>query len=387
LHYRPQLAQQDSSEQFYSTMTSGNPKKGGVSPSNGLIMDMKQTKAKTLRAVVPLRIAGVVVNLFSCVGQRAAPSPNKKEHVRFISISVSNYVEKVRWVLDMLEGQQQSPIYFTEDFHAPAFLAFHTVPASKDQASQSPMIVYSDGRVVWGSDKILEFLCNNNDSLSNLYPKEIEEETKALEKDLGARLGASARAFAYYNMFDPSKKYYGVAAKFLPIHAPKVEQIVFAKMLDKGVDKAMIRAMNIDKCGEAAEQQVRKVFDEMSEQLEKNGGEYLMDTPNKKYGFTAADLTLSALTYFLIRPPEMAPFHLPESDLPPRFLHLANDLRETTAGKHILKVYNQHRPTDPSTHEVVLKKAKQDRLPLLEMAGAAAVVGGVALGFMKWTTH
>ena len=86
------------------------------------IMDMKPTSAKMLRTVIPLRIAGIVVNLFTRIGQRDPPPTTsgadvntKKEHVRFISIAVSNYVEKVRWGLDLLENNAKSPLFYTED--------------------------------------------------------------------------------------------------------------------------------------------------------------------------------------------------------------------------------------------------------------------------------
>ena len=78
-------------------------------------MDLKPTSAKMLRTVAPLRIAGILVDIFTRVGQRAPPSEAKKEHIRFISIAVSNYVEKVRWGLDLLESNAKSPIYYTED--------------------------------------------------------------------------------------------------------------------------------------------------------------------------------------------------------------------------------------------------------------------------------
>lgn len=78
-------------------------------------MNLKPTSAKMLRSAAPLRIAGILVDLFTRVGQRLPPSEAKKEHVRFISIAVSNYVEKVRWGLDLLESNTKSPIFYTED--------------------------------------------------------------------------------------------------------------------------------------------------------------------------------------------------------------------------------------------------------------------------------
>jgi len=143
--------------------------------------------------------------------------------------------------------------------------------------------------------------------------------------------------------------------------------------------------MNItDEMGAKSENEVRRVFDEMSALLGKNGGEYLMDTPSKKYGFTAADLTLSALVYFLIRPPEMNAMSILDEEIPPNVLELGNELRETPAGKHVLKMYKLHRPVDQATSELALKKVNQDRIPWLEVAGATTVIiGAVILGAMS----
>ena len=82
------------------------------------LMDLKPTSANMLRTVVPLRIAGIAVDLFTRIGRRDPPPSSeikKTEHVRFISIAVSNYVEKVRWGLDLLENNTKSPLFYTED--------------------------------------------------------------------------------------------------------------------------------------------------------------------------------------------------------------------------------------------------------------------------------
>ena len=347
-------------------------------------MDLKPTSAKMLRTVAPLRIAGVLVDLFTRVGQRSPPSENKKKHIRLISIAVSNYVEKVRWGLDMLEANAKSPIYYTEDLHPPAFAAFQSVPASKDQASASPMVILptSDNggtRAVWGSDTILRELCSDPETV-NLYPKDIAETVKELEDELASRLGASARCFGYNYLLHPSKQYYKAASKFLTLNCPKIEQIAFDKMLDKGLAKGMVRLMKVEEYGPIAEEEIRKVFDELSLKLEKGGGEYLMDTPSRTYGFTAADLNLCALSYFLIRPPEMAPFLLPESENPPELLQLGEDLRATTAGKHVLHMYKKHRPVNAESGQIELKKIDQNRIPWPEIAGSTALVGAIFYG-------
>lgn len=311
---------------------------------------------------VPLRIAGVVIRSFSQVGKREPPTPQKTQHIRLISIAVSHYVEKARWGLDMLEEDKESPIYYSEDFHCPGFNSFFTLPASKNKATQTPMIVQSDDKVVWGSDTILRDLCSSGNV--NLYPTDMIDDIKAMEDDLGVRLGASARCFAYGCFLDKSKKYYNTAIQQVTKNCSKVETKLYGKMFDKGIDKALTDLMNIDdKTIEASEREMRKVFAELSKRLEENGGGYLMDTQTKKVGFTAADLTLAALVYFVIRAPEVEPLLLPEAELPPKATELFRELAATKAGQHVLKVYKEHRPVDSATGQIALKKVCQDRNP------------------------
>ncbi|CAB9510483.1 expressed unknown protein [Seminavis robusta] len=347
-------------------------------------MDLRPMTAKTLRTVTPLRVAGVLLDLFSRVGQRSPPNQSKTEHIRFISIAVSNYNEKVRWGLDLLENHPKSPVYYTEDMHPPAFAAFHSVPASKDQSSQAPMVVLPlpKERAVWGSDTILREICSDPETV-NLYPAAIKAKVQALEDELGTRLGATARCWGYSILFDKSKKHYATASKFLTLQCPRIEQLVFDRMMDRGLAKGMVRAMKVTEFADASEHEIRKVFDEMSQALEAAGGDYLMGS---EYGFTAADLTLGALSYFIIRPPEMTPFLLPESETPPVMLRLGEELRETLAGKYVLKMYQQNRPIDSQTGVIDLKKVDQNRVPWKEAVGAVTILGSIVYGIILSAT-
>jgi glutathione S-transferase len=327
-------------------------------------MDMKPTTEQEIQGKLPLRVARMIIKMFSRVGQREPPSLEKSQHVRLISVAVSHYVEKARWALDLLEESKDSPVYYTEDLHAPAFSAYFTLPASKNKASQTPMLVRSDDDATWGSDAILQELCSgDNGSPINLYPSEVKEEIMSLEDELGRCVGASGRCVAYGNLLDKSKKYYSTVIKMATKNCSNVEQKVFGGMFDKGIDKALIDLMNInDETLEAAEQELRKMFAELSDRLEKNGGEYLMDTPTRKFGFTAADLTLAALVYFIVRPPEVEPLLVPQDELPPKLTELFNELAASKAGRHVLKVYKEHRPVD-GQGKILLKNVNQNRNP------------------------
>jgi hypothetical protein len=107
----------------------------------------------------------------------------------------------------------------------------------------------------------------------------------------------------------------------------------------------MVENMNITKeLNDASEVAVRQVFVEWSQHLEETGGEYLLDTKDKSFGFTAADLTLAALAYPLLHPPELCDWCVSDERLLPAALtELKKELLPTKAGQHVLKIYKQHR--------------------------------------------
>jgi len=90
-------------------------------------MDTKPMSASSIR-YGPLGVARVIVGLFSCTSERDPPSQHKTEHLRLITIAQSHFCEKARWALDLLENDPDFPIYYTEDGHPPAFVAFETLP-------------------------------------------------------------------------------------------------------------------------------------------------------------------------------------------------------------------------------------------------------------------
>ena len=76
---------------------------GGSSPSPSTPrlprMDIRPTTARNLRTAAPFKVAGALIGRLTRVGRRDPPSTNgiiKTRHVRLVSITASNYVEKVR---------------------------------------------------------------------------------------------------------------------------------------------------------------------------------------------------------------------------------------------------------------------------------------------------
>lgn len=347
------------------------------------VQDIRPTKARQLQG--PLRVAKFLVDTFAYNGKnpprRDPPSASKTQHLRLITIKVSHYCEKVRWGLDLLESDNNdSPIYYTEDAHPPAMHAFATIAASQDQCSITPMVINTEDGVCYAkSDVILRKFC------PFLYPTDIAQEVRDMEDDLGARLGATIRAYAYEYMLMPEnhEALVGICAN----DTTKIERVLFDKMLDKGISKGMRKAMGISAESAArSKTAIRQVFAELSTRLENNGGQFLLDesSRNKSYGFTAADLTFAALASPLLRPPELAAnFSCSDDQLPKNLFEFANELKATTAGKHVLKMYAQYRLPTPTTSKnansvVALKSVNRNRTPWPEFAVFAGVV--VAVG-------
>jgi glutathione S-transferase len=336
-----------------------SPQEDFLPPENAKTMTMKQSSSG------PLAVAKACIGIWSTVRQCEPPSPAKTDHIRLITIAGSHFCEKVRWVLDLLEQDDASPYYYTEDGHPPGLHSYEPLKASKEQASITPMVVLpknfdsSEDNVLWESSKIMAKLMPHQ-----LYPLEIADQVRSIEASLGKRLGPALRCHAYYHLLGDLEKYQGAAEAIVadPRKMSTIEATLWSKFLPNGLAKGIRTALGMNEAiSKASVKEMRAVFGELSIKLQENGGKYLMDdTKDKSYGFTAADLTLAALSYPYLRPPEMEFWLCDEQILPPEIKALGDELRATTAGQHVLRVYKQHRPTNQDG-KAVMKYANQNR--------------------------
>ena len=330
----------------------------------------------------PLAVAKFLIETFSTVRQRQPPSKDKTCHVRLITIGVSHFCEKARFVLDLAEADENSPYYYTEDAHPPGFQAYETLKASNHEASMTPMAVYEENgesKLIYESARILKHF------MPELYPKEIQSQVEEVEADLGKRFGAPLRCFAYYYLLSDAKKNHKTLLKMCadPAKVATIESTVFDKFLEKGLAAGIKRSLGVDQASfEASVKELRELFAEWSGRLEDSGGEYLLDTKQKTYGFTAADLTFAALAYPLLRPAELAAWLVEMEELPPEINAMTRELRATKAGQHALKIYAKHRLRDGSKF-VSMKYMDRTKyvLPSWQTMGVASVAAmAIALG-------
>jgi glutathione S-transferase len=313
---------------------------------------------------------------------------NQLHHIRLITIGPSHFCEKARWALDSVEYNPSKPFYFTEDAHPPIFAGIATLEASDGEASMTPMVVYRNEKkekiVLHDSSKIIQHLC------PELYPDPIKEDIMQFESYLGTHLGATARVLLYHYMMEPP--FYNALCKMICVHSSSIETFLWKKLFEKGLKRGMKKAMKINaESANTSLEAVRTVFYDLSVQLQcsddnesvQQKKQYLMDTKDQSYGFTAADLTFAALAAPLIHPPELKSFiDVSDAELPKQILDLKYELRSTLAGQHVLEMYKKHRLGMNNLNQnnnngvVVPKVVGRNRIPI----GIPLAFGMISIG-------
>lgn len=327
--------------------------------------NLRPTKARHLQSG-PMAVVGFFVNLFADFERRRPPplTPGKTRHARLMTIRGSHYCEKGRWVMDLVEADTNSNIYYTEDPHPPGFHTFATVKASRDNGSITPSIVLDPIEEGGEVEYIAESTTILRRFLPILYPTEIKDQVMKMEDLIGAKLGPSVRVFMYNALLEP--KHHPLIIKLMSKDATLVEQILFDKMFAVGIAPVIRKSMKVNsENAELSKTAIREVFDMVTERLQNNGGKYLMDVPNvPSYGFTAADLTFSSLASDLVFPPERADFQALANDRPEVITAFTDSLHPTLAAKHVLRMYQIHRPTNNETKLSSIKAVDRNKNPL-----------------------
>lgn len=336
------------------------------------VENVRRTKAKFLDHGI-FRAVKLLMRAFQSSTQERECPPGKsiESHVRLITINFSHYCEKVRFAFDLLENDsdKENKFYYTEDAHPPAFSFFETIPASNDQASSAPMVVYKDPSkneniFLHDSSKIMENFC------SFLYEAGTEakkQEIKDLENYFDENLGPTLRVALYFTLLQP--KYFSDTIEMGSRNTSVVEAFLFSKMLGKGLSDAMKKSMKIDsKNAEISWKAVRSVFQKVSERLIANGWEkepcYLIPGCS----FTAADLTFASLASPLISPPELRSVYPSPDEFPYEIKQVRDELIDSPAGQFVLHLYKMHRfgvkcnPKENQEEIIVIKDCSRNAL-------------------------
>jgi glutathione S-transferase len=248
------------------------------------------------------------------------------QNYRLITIPISNYCEKVRWALDRLE------ISYTEESHVPIFHRFATI--KYDGKSVPILVTENHGNFVDSTD-ILHYLSAIAPADKKLYPKipELREEVEKLEELFDEKLGIAVRNWSYFYRVNNRQAMRIAWCK----NTPWFEQIaltLFFPFISKFIQKKMqITAENAAK----SLTEIKRIFELVSQRLSDSRSYLVGDS------FSAADLTLAALSAPILIPPEHLIKPQSISQLPTEMAEVIQDLQATPAGKYGLRLYREKR--------------------------------------------
>ncbi|GLC37283.1 hypothetical protein PLESTB_001140400 [Pleodorina starrii] len=300
---------------------------------------------------------------------------------QLISIPASHYCERARWALDY------AGIPFVEHKWPPMLHYFGTLPASGTRTVpvlKCPATPTQKARVLTDSQDIVRYAherllqappaipsstpARDNSAQagshpsrpigSPLYPSDPDQlrEVERLEELFARKLGVWTRVVAYHHLFSDRSRALDVLAprqqqqQLLPQQqqVPQQQQqqpaMAMAGWKAAGlrgsyglVRGAICRGLRVDERGAAAcLERIRRTFREVGELLERGGGGYLVGDR-----FTAADLTFAAMAAIVLMPDQYGAY-LPSLDCWPGEFP-GRELRDTTAGRHALRMYERHR--------------------------------------------
>jgi glutathione S-transferase len=274
---------------------------------------------------------------------------------RLVTIPFSHYCEKARFALDL------SPLAYTEEAHAPGFHRLAMKGLSEDSNKNSvPLLILeqqsSDNTPVppvklQCSTKILQYLHSTYPAeLGHWFPSDPDECEAALNlisNDL-EKLGVHARRWAYSYLLQETataKRVFSTGVPFVERSAMPVAFSPIKNAIAKGYNiTAEKGAESLDIC--------QKIFDMLDERLS-DGRRYLL----KGDKISAVDITFAALSYPLLAPKEFDAIAFSFEDYPAEMKAITEHFRQTAAGKHALRLYNEERyPDQPNGTAIHIKQ-------------------------------
>ena len=244
-------------------------------------------------------------------------------------IPVSHYSEKVRWALALkgVEHERKAP-------PPPAHMAV-ALATTRGRQKTFP-VLQLDGKWIGDSTAIIAALEEAYPE-PPLYPAAEAERRRALELEdwFDENLGPGVRLLGWHELTRDRERMERVTARQLPgplarfpaAAAAGARTFVYLRFGVKSEDAA-----------EAARGEVLAALDRLEQEL--GTGEYLVGDR-----FTVADLTVAALFYPLVLPPE-APRYF--ADPPEAYERFRAPLKERRGYRWVEEMYRRHRGTEPA---------------------------------------
>lgn len=249
-----------------------------------------------------------------------------KGDVRLITMPFSHYSEKARWALDFLG------MSYTEDAYMPMMHLTATIPVG---GRSVPVLVDGDA-VVPDSTEILIYLDGKAGSGRRLLPQDTAERSAVLdlEEYCDRYVGTAARSWVYSEMLVTP----WTLGRMLGNGRPTIQRALLPLVMT--ISKPVIARSYRVKPGHPEEWigKLRTAFAEIGRRLGASTGRYLVgDT------FTAADLTFASLAAPALLPPEHPAMKIDTSTVASRMRAELDELRQTPAGQHAMRMYREHR--------------------------------------------
>lgn len=241
--------------------------------------------------------------------------------LKLLTIPFSHYCEKARWALDLTR------LPYFEEGHLPIVHALYN--RKYGAGSTVPALVTEKG-VLCDSDDILQFAYRHG---IHLYPKPLMNEIRSWEARFNQVLGPKTRLWAYSHLLQAPE----LILQMMEV-CPRHERVLIKPFIGS-VTQLIKKQYGIrEGSSEYALREIQALWDQ-TDRLLSDGRAYLVGQ-----SFSAADLTLAALGGIMLLPAEYA-FPYPELEqLPPAMAETIEHFRQSPTGKHIQKVYRQHRP-------------------------------------------
>jgi glutathione S-transferase len=244
-----------------------------------------------------------------------------------VTIPISHYCEKARWALD------RAGIAYEERRHLPAL---HRLAVKRAGGKLTvPVLICDEVGVLAESADIVAYADERAPAGRGSIPEDpaLATHARALADDFDERLGPATRLWVYHRMIPHPK----LVTASMTAGVPAWQRRTF-RFGNRAIGAVVSRVLTInDATAVDAEREFRAIFADVDELLA-DGRPYLVGD-----AFSIADLTFAALSAPLVGPPEYS-VRLPTvEELPPGMRPTVEELRETPAGEHALRMFREER--------------------------------------------
>lgn len=253
---------------------------------------------------------------------------------RLITIPISHFCEKARWVLEL--GQ----IPYREEAH---LQVFHYLPALLAGGSYMVPVLTTDDGPVTGSSDIVGWADRHSRAAEplNLYPEDIKDEVVELERGFDDVLGPHSRLWMYQQLLGTPE----IAAKYGVTGIPCWQKALVGPAFPLVARFIRTRFSIDDEQAQRSLKLAESQMDLAAERLQKatNGsgtGTFLCGDR-----FTAADLSFACMAVPLLMPAKYGVPLPPLDELPSRCRVTIERLRAHPAGEYAMRLFRERRPS------------------------------------------